>query len=281
MQSATIFSGNLDLRISLPDPTDEVLPGVKWGLIEAFPTPAYWAFQTYAQRLENKTVKYKLGKTLIEEIAACLLGGHGIPAAVGVAAFIHLRDNGVLDGSPAPESKLHELLKQPLSVNGRSVHYRFARQKAKYLAHALETVSQESPPTDSGKSLRNWLVNLPGIGYKTASWIARNWLDADDVAILDIHIYRAGVLVGFFDPKLTVEKNYLELEERFLEFCEKLCIPASELDALIWHEMMSSPRTVHRIMKSSPLFSQKGNSRNSDRRTHKRQTNPCQAALFT
>ncbi|MDZ3993341.1 hypothetical protein PspTeo4_24872 [Pseudomonas sp. Teo4] len=47
-------------------------------------------------------------------------------------------------------------------------------------------------PLHSGRALRDWLLELPGIGYKTASWVARNWLDADDVAILDIHILRAG-----------------------------------------------------------------------------------------
>jgi endonuclease III len=41
-------------------------------------------------------------------------------------------------------------------------------------------------------------MSLPGIGPKTASWIARNWLDADDVAILDIHIMRVGQVIGLF-----------------------------------------------------------------------------------
>ena len=61
-------------------------------------------------------------------------------------------------------------------------------------------------------------MELPGIGPKTASWVARNWLAADDVAILDIHILRAGLLGGFLTPQLTVERHYLELEEEFLRF---------------------------------------------------------------
>lgn len=281
MQSATIFSGNSTIQISLPDPASEVVPGVRWGAVEAFPTPAYWAFQAYAQRLGNKPIKYKLGNTLTEEIAACLLGGHGIPASVGVAAFKHLRSMGVLEGLPASEDQLLQILEQPIQVNGRSVRYRFAKQKAKYLASALKFSSTEEPPADSGKSLRNWLIDLPGVGYKTASWIARNWLDADDVAILDIHLLRAGILGGFFNPKLKVEKNYLELEKQFLDFCEGLHIRASELDALIWHEMMLSRRSVQRSMNASPLFPKKVKEAPSTRRANQRQSNPNQIPLLS
>ncbi len=126
-------------------------------------------------------------------------------------------------------------------IDGRQVRYRFAKQKARYLSAALKQLSAERPPLSSGKELRDWLLVIPGIGYKTASWVARNWLDADDVAILDIHILRAGLLGKFFESSLTVERNYLELEEQFIRFSKGLGVRASELDALMWLEMMSSP----------------------------------------
>jgi len=280
MQTATIFSGNLNFQVSLPDPFSEVIPGVLWGAVEAFPTPAYWAFQVYARRLVDKSIKYKLGDTLTEEIAACLLGGHGIPAPIGVAAFKKLKQAGIFCGQPVTETELLKLLTQPIQINKRVVHYRFAKQKAKYLATALAIISTDNPPVNSGKSLRDWLINFPGIGYKTASWITRNWLDADDVAILDIHIFRAGLLGKFFDPNLKIERHYLQLENQFLEFCDGLNVRASELDALIWHEMMMSRRTVQKVMKASGIFHDKTKPSQSGSRANQRKTNSNQIALI-
>ena len=45
-------------------------------------------------------------------------------------------------------------------------------------------------------SLREFLLQLHGIGYKTASWIVRNFTGSDDVAIVDIHLRRAGVIAA-------------------------------------------------------------------------------------
>lgn len=246
-QSAAVLTGAAVIQVDLPAPNSEVLPGVRWGAIEAFPTPAYWAYQVFARRLCGSPARYRLGTSLVEEVAACLLGGHGIPANVGVAAFRKLQALGIFTGTPTEEGLL-TLLSQPLNVDGRQIKYRFARQKARYLSAALKRLASESPPEHSGKDLRNWLTQLPGIGYKTASWVARNWLDADDVAILDIHILRAGNLAGFFDRNLTVERNYLDLEAQFLNFSGAIGVRASELDAVMWYEMMSSPRTITELM---------------------------------
>lgn len=249
-QSAAVCMEHTTITIELPGVESEVIPGVPWGRVEGFPTPAYWAYQVLCRRILGATVNYKIGNTLTEEIAACLLGGHGIPAAIGLAAFQHLRSKGACQGFPPTEQALLAWLREPLSVNGRQVHYRFAKQKARYLAAALAAVCLQEPPQSSGKALRDWLIELPGIGYKTASWIARNWLDADDVAILDIHVLRAGELGKFFSPGLTVERHYLVLEEQFIQFSQGLGVRPSELDALIWLEMSRSNSVVHRLLKA-------------------------------
>lgn len=272
MQCGAIFLERAVFNIEFPAPDTEVLPGVPWGPIEAFPTPAYWAYQVYARRLQSNRIDYKLGATLKEEVGACLLGGHGIPASVGLAAFHHVKRKGAFSDAPPSEEVLLEWLYEPLSVDGRSIRYRFAKQKARYLAAALQKLHSEDPPLDSGKALRNWLLAIPGIGYKTASWVARNWLDADDVAILDIHILRAGLLGKFFQENLTVERHYLELEEQFLRFSEALGVRASELDALIWLEMMSSQRTIHSILGMGQTSPKRGTpSRPKKRQAHTNQ----------
>lgn len=277
MQLGAIFMDQVVFNVELPKADAEVIPGVPWGEIETFPTPAYWAYQVYARRLSGDRINYKLGTTLKEEVGACLLGGHGIPANVGIAAFHHVRERGAFNDQPPSEESLREWLKEPLAINDRQVRYRFAKQKARYLCAALHKLSVERPPLSSGKTLRDWLLDIPGIGYKTASWVARNWLDADDVAILDIHILRAGILGKFFARNLTVERHYLELEEQFISFSKGLGVRASELDALMWLEMMSSPSTVHGIMN----MNQHAPESTSRRRAKKRKTNPNQFSLIS
>lgn len=281
IQTGTVYVNTTIVRIDFPSASTELLPGVKWGAIDAFPSPAYWAYQVYAKRILGNTINYKLGTSLREEIGACLLGGHGIPAAIGLAAFERLRELGAFGEIPPDEATLFQWLSQPISIGDHQVRYRFAKQKAKYLGAALRRISQEQAPSDTGQALRDWLLDTPGIGYKTASWIARNWLRADDVAILDIHILRAGLFAGFFPSTLKVERHYKQLEELFLNFSEKLGVKASELDAVIWLEMMSSPNTVRSIMKSNekPL-AQSVHSKRRRAGAHNTHTNTDQSALF-
>lgn len=244
MQSVFV---SINEQIQLPSADEEVMLGVQWGKVEVFPTPAYWAYQVKAREITNSFARYKLGNSLIEETAACMLGGHGIPAAVGIAAFKKLQSKHLFSGVYA-EDDIYEVLSQPLEVNERLIKYRFARQKSKYLSKMLSFMHNNQPPLDSGKKLREWLLQIPGVGLKTASWIARNWLNANDVAILDIHIIRAGNICGFLDKKMSVEKNYLELEDQFLKFSNAIGVKASDLDAVIWYEMMSSPKTIANII---------------------------------
>lgn len=248
MQNGVVFINSQIYSQEFPDAQSEVLPGVAWGLIEAFPSPAYWAYQAWANDQEPEPLNYHLGDSLVEEVGACLLGGHGIPSQVGLAAFARLRALGVFEGSAPSETQILEWLSAPLSVGSRPIRYRFAKQKARYLHAALVSLEGGNIPAHSGRALRDWLLRLPGIGYKTASWIARNWLDADDVAILDIHILRAGALAGFFSPGLSVERHYLKLEQEFLALSNAIGVRPSKLDALMWYQMMSATDLVHGLI---------------------------------
>lgn len=248
MQQGYVWNDLMMVSFDLPPEGEEVIPGVKWGSVCAFPSPAYWKYQVLARRIQGTQICYRLGNTLAEEVGACLLGGHGIPASIGLAAFDHMKCRGAFVGLVPSETELLSWLQEPIQHGERTVRYRFAKQKAKYLAAALSKIEQEAAPHGSGRDLRDWLLDVPGIGYKTASWIARNWLDADDVAILDIHVLRAGLLGGFFKDGLTVERHYLQIEEQFIAFSNGLGVKASELDAIIWLEMMSSPHAVRQAL---------------------------------
>jgi N-glycosylase/DNA lyase len=124
--------------------------------------------------------------------------------------------------------------------------------------------------------LRNLLMKLPGIGPKTASWIVRNWCGSDEVAILDIHVIRAGILMKLFSTKDRPERNYLDMERRFLDLANALNTSAANLDALIWQQMRSTPRIVNACMQEGTVSS---GSDSPNARSGKRRATPYQLTL--
>jgi len=230
-------------------PTEEVIPGVPWGRPEALFTPAYWLTQ-YWMREDSLTPRtHALGQTLEEEVVACLLGGYGIPAEIALAAFHRLRSRGLISYNASESDLISQNLREPLIVAGRTVTYRFWSQKARYIANALQILHEEPPPNDSPSGLRTYLLRIPGIGFKIASWIVRNWLGSDAVAILDIHVIRAGRLMNLYSAEDDVSRDYLSMEKRFLSLAIAMHTSSAHLDALIWFEMRRTPRLVMRLLR--------------------------------
>lgn len=236
--------------LELPDPREEIMPGVLWGHHTHLFTPACWKTLLWLEQYTPIFQSHRLGKNLNEEIAACLLGGYGIPAEVGLAAFYLMRDEGLLQSTPS-EEEIYKLLSSPLNVGNRKVRYRFAKQKSKYLCSALEKLAVQSAPENDDLQFRSWLTSFAGVGYKTASWITRNWLDSDQVAIIDIHIHRAGLLMNIYDIKQNPIKDYVKMEENFLALANGIQVRASQLDSLIWQEMKSAGNMVLRHIRKS------------------------------
>jgi hypothetical protein len=205
-----------------------------WGLAHELGTAAYWVEQT---RLRPTPASYALGGTLAEELGACLLGGHGIPADIGLAAYRALRDAGLLS-PPATAGLLESVLSRPLCVPGRDrpVRYRFPRQRAGRLAEALTILDASEPPADP-LELRDWLMSLPGVGPKTASWIVRNRSACDRIAIIDVHVHRAGVAAGFFSSSWRLPRDYAIFEEAFCRVAWLAGVSAAALDACMWDQM--------------------------------------------
>lgn len=221
--------------LELPPPEAEALEGIPWGGFDVLFTPAFWAGRAWLSKLDGEQRSHRLGTTLREEIAACLLGGFGIPAEVGLAAFSRVRDRGLLDCGPTA-ALLMTTLREPLQVGERVVRYRFASQKATYLAQVLRQFDELAAPLDD-VAFRDSLAELPGIGLKTASWITRNTRDSDAVAILDVHVCRACVLAGVFRPGVRVAGAYRRLEGRYLAFASAIDVRPSLLDSLMWENM--------------------------------------------
>jgi thermostable 8-oxoguanine DNA glycosylase len=202
-------------------------------------TPAFWRGQVWQHQLLGTYDDNRHGRSLSEELAACLLGGFGMPAWMGLAAFARLRERGLIFAGVS-EGTICEALTEPLWLDGRARKYRFARQKAHLLAAALRDLEAVDICVGDRK-LRDELTRLPGIGPKTASWIVRNIRCSDAIAILDVHIVRAGRLAGIFPLDLMPERHYGQLEERFLEFAVDIGVRPSVLDALMWDYMRRLP----------------------------------------
>jgi N-glycosylase/DNA lyase len=223
--------------LRLPPAEELVIDGVKWGVPYEVPSAAYWAMEgTLAEEIGDCAPR-PAGATLVEQYAYCLLGGYGMPAEMGQSAFERLRQRSMLHRCTAAD-EIERALTEPMQVQGRAVRYRFPRQKARYLAAGLRAFPLIDPK--GPMEARNLLLGFPGVGYKTASWIVRDWYAADTVAILDVHIIAACRDLGVFNVGHNPGRHYLEMEQRFLRFASGIGVRASVLDNLMWREVRSS-----------------------------------------
>lgn len=232
----------------LPHQDNELMPGVRWGNCCELFTPAFWKIEYEVNR--TRFHHMRLGNNILEEIVACLLGGYGIPAEMGLLAFERLKKQKLIKHGVSVK-RLQDSLSKPFKTASGSVAvYRFYNQKSKYIFELLNRRDLKKIPMTDDLALRNWLLSVNGIGYKTASWITRNWLGSDNVAILDIHIIRAGQLAGFFDMNANVSTDYCRLEQKYLRFCNGIQVKPSLFDAFIWDYMKKNNRFALRVLNS-------------------------------
>lgn len=208
-----------------------------WGQPHQLGTAAFWVTQT---RERSPALDHRIGeRTLAEEVVACLLGGYGLPARIGLAAFRAVRAAGLIATDPAPNcAALERVLSRPLKLDsGRPpVRYRFPVQRAARVACALQRLSEHEVPEDPWE-LRDWLVGVPGIGPKTASWVVRNWHGTNGIAIIDVHVRRAGLAAGFFLPGWRLPRDYALFEAAFSCVAAIGGVSTAALDARIWRDM--------------------------------------------
>lgn len=118
---------------------------------------------------------------------------------------------------------------------------RFHNNKAGYILEAKTTWQKILPIIDQSDriKLRNMISkNVKGYGLKEASHFLRNIGRSDNqIAILDRHILRNLNKLGIIsqeEAKIKNEKNYLDIEQKFLKFSKDIKISIDELDLLFW-----------------------------------------------
>jgi len=238
-----LWAGESNGVVRIPDPDVEVVPGVAWGAAEVPNTPAYWAVRCLWEGANPDYVTRQA--TLAEETGFCLLGGHGIKYEVNVAAFDRLQAANVFDlDVVVAEAEILTLLKAPLQVNNRNVQYRFPNQRARRLMSMRDSLQKVLVTGRDPLRMRQALLTIEGIGPKTASWVVRNVLGSDEVAIIDIHILRACTSMGVFPSDIRLPRDYEPLEQRFIAFSNAINVRPSVLDAVMWSEMRSVPSKI-------------------------------------
>ncbi|WP_234683507.1 8-oxoguanine DNA glycosylase [Bradyrhizobium monzae] len=134
------------------------------------------------------------------ELSCCVLSSQ-VPYSLACAAADEVRKARAL----APDFKLRgkscerlllSALSGPLSIGGKTRHYRFPKSKARQLSLAKSAVLQEFDSLsaalaslDDAELARQWLVQkVPGLGPKQASMFLRNCRGEYDLAIIDRHV---------------------------------------------------------------------------------------------
>ena len=210
---------------------------VSWGHPWQIGTAAYWVEATREAFGEPRQAGvHRLGETLEEELAACIIGGFGMPFETGLAAYSALRTEVLHHVASPTQEEIEAVLRRPLLVNGSHRRYRFPAQRARRLASALAFVRDTDCNSMSNREMREWLLGAPGVGMKTASWVVRNIRAADDLAVLDIHVMRAGIRAGVFPEDFSPQRNYRVLEGWFVEWARIGGVSPADLDAYIWRD---------------------------------------------
>lgn len=219
------------------EPWEEIMPGIRYGRADELLSPAYWQMRCKTADMNDIDFVNRHG-SLAEEVGFCLLGGFGVTLEVATAFYEKLKTEGVFRTERlTSEMEILQMLDEPARVKGRPHRYRFPNQRARRLHKAMAALSTMKFDLDDAVKFREQIQSLEGVGPKTASWITRNWLDTDKIAILDIHVLRAGWTIKLFDRDCTLPKDYTELEEQFLVFSDELQVRASVLDAVMWFDM--------------------------------------------
>ena len=224
-------------------------PAASRGDLATLYTTPFWQLQYELFLGHFNPPKYRRRNNIVEEIVSCLLGGYGFKAELGWAAFNRLYERNLIRLG-VPYDDIYKALRSPFIISGRLIHYRFPEQKSRYVYSFLNRNDLDSIPTSNDLALREWLLGVKGVGPKTASWITRNYLGSDNVAIIDIHIYRAGVLTGFLRPELSITRDYYEIERRFLDYCKVINVSPSVMDLVMWTNMKQTHKIALKLLNS-------------------------------
>ncbi len=136
----------------------------------------------------------------------------------------------------------NEISNLELILNNPKHNIRFHNEKAKRLIsikNEWAIVEALLNTKVDNYTKRNWLARgIDGFGYKEASHFLRN-IGYEGLAILDRHILKMLVECGVYNsvPDISTKAKYFEVEQKLLEFSNKININVDEIDLLFWSKV--------------------------------------------
>jgi len=201
---------------------------VPWGRNDKFGTAAYWIDQTISGGYDDddafETMDFKTATVW------GLLHGHGVVAEVANAYLDEVM--ALLKDDEAPSAAaVAEVLATPIKGFGL---YRYPNRKADFISEAVTRLISDPPP-HGVDALRSYLLQLRGVGPKTAALIESGFRGPHaEVHVNDIHLRRALVLSGVFRSHWDVDQHYDRFEAAFLQYARHGNVPPVALDLCIW-----------------------------------------------
>lgn len=181
------------------------------------------------------------------ELLFCLLGGHGVTYELARSAaevIGHLEPFSMERDREELMTLLVETLRGanfgPPRVDGSLRRYRYPERKAEMITQAREWLGEvgglEQAVALHGDltAKRRLLCTCPGIGPKTASWLLRNLGWADRVAVVDVHVLRLLIDLGYLGEYARMPRDYELAEQQFLALCREFDAPPAAFDLFAW-----------------------------------------------
>jgi len=134
--------------------------------------------------------------------------------------------------------KIKELTKEKL-MNILRRKTRFYRKKTDYVLEALNRKNEiENFLKEKNVIKLRFILSekIKGFGLKEASHFLRNiGRSKNNVAILDRHILKNLKNLNVIEKdKIKSKRDYLDIEEKFIDFSKKINVPLDHLDLLFW-----------------------------------------------
>ena len=183
-----------------------------------------------------------------DELLFCLLGGFGITFEHGRSASATIRQLRPFSSDWNDEQLFEAILSalmrpqfEPRRRNGSLRRYRFPKQKASVIVKARQWVHSQDPLDElllqlgNAKDRRSFLSECPGMGFKSSSWLLRNLGIGSELAIIDVHVFRALLKAKRIPDDLQIPKDYEMAEEAFLAWCDEIDAPSAAFDLFVWH----------------------------------------------
>ena len=201
---------------------------MRWGRHDKFGTAAYWIDQTisggYADDDAFETMDLKTATVW------GLLHGHGVVAEIGNAYHDAVMEL-LKENEPPSAAEVAGVLATPIKGFGL---YRYPNRKAAFISEAVSRLISDPPPDDVD-ALRDYLMQLRGVGSKTAALIESGFRGPQaEVHVNDIHLRRALLLSGVFRAHWDVDQHYDRFEAAFLQYARHGNVSPGALDWCIW-----------------------------------------------